>query len=53
MRRFLSDYGLGVVLGVIFAVTMLIATYFQLAHVIAALDLETEEPFVGWEVGPS
>jgi 4-carboxymuconolactone decarboxylase len=39
--------------GEVFAVTMLIATYFQLAHVMAALDLETEEPFVGWEVGPS
>jgi alkylhydroperoxidase family enzyme len=37
--------------GEIFAITMLIATYFQLAHVMAALDLETEEPFVGWEVG--
>lgn len=37
--------------GEIFAVTMLIATYFQLAHVMAALDLETEEAFVGWEVG--
>jgi 4-carboxymuconolactone decarboxylase len=35
----------------IFGVTMLITQYFQLAHVMAALDLETEEPFVGWEVG--
>ena len=35
----------------VLGVTMLITTYFQLAHVMAALDLETEEPFVGWEVG--
>jgi len=35
----------------IFGLTMLITQYFQLAHVMAALDLETEEPFVGWEVG--
>jgi 4-carboxymuconolactone decarboxylase len=35
----------------ILGVTMLITTYFQLAHVMAALDLETEEPFVGWDVG--
>ncbi len=35
----------------ILGVTMLITQYFQLAHVMAALDLETEEPFVGWEVG--
>lgn len=35
----------------IFGVTALITTYFQLARVMAALDLETEEPFVGWEVG--
>ncbi|HEY7295595.1 MAG TPA: carboxymuconolactone decarboxylase family protein [Dehalococcoidia bacterium] len=31
-------------------VTMLITLYFQLARVMAALDLETEEPFVGWDV---
>lgn len=37
--------------GEVFGVTMLITTYFQLAQVMAALDLETEEPFVGWEVG--
>jgi 4-carboxymuconolactone decarboxylase len=34
----------------ILGITMLITTYFQLARVMAALDLETEEPFVGWEV---
>jgi 4-carboxymuconolactone decarboxylase len=38
--------------GEVFGVTMLITQYFQLAHVMAALDLETEEPFVGWEVAP-
>lgn len=32
----------------VLGVTMLITQYFQLAHVMAALDLETEEPFVGW-----
>ena len=31
-----------------FGVTFLITLYFQLAHVMVALDLETEEPFVGW-----
>lgn len=31
-------------------ITFLVTLYFQLAHVMAALDLETEEPFVGWEV---
>ena len=36
--------------GDIFGVTFLITLYFQLAHVMAALDLETEEPFVGWEL---
>jgi alkylhydroperoxidase family enzyme len=35
----------------IVGVTMLITTYFQLANVMAALDLETEEPFVGWDAG--
>jgi alkylhydroperoxidase family enzyme len=35
----------------VLGVTMLITTYFQLAHIMAALDLETEEPFAGWEVG--
>jgi alkylhydroperoxidase family enzyme len=34
----------------IVGVTMLITTYFQLARIMAALDLETEQPFVGWEV---
>ena len=33
-----------------FGVTFLITLYFQLAHVMAALDLETEEPFVGWRL---
>jgi hypothetical protein len=33
----------------VFGVTFLIALYFGLAQVMAALDLETEEPFVGWE----
>jgi alkylhydroperoxidase family enzyme len=32
-------------------ITFLITLYFQLAHVMAAFDLETETPFVGWEVG--
>ena len=32
----------------IVGVTFLITLYFQLAHVMAALDLETEEEFVGW-----
>lgn len=35
----------------VLGVTMLITVYFQLAHVMAALDLETEEPFVGWDAG--
>ena len=34
----------------IFGITMLITEYFRLAHVMAALDLETEEPFVGWDI---
>jgi 4-carboxymuconolactone decarboxylase len=34
--------------GEMFGVTFLITLYFQLAHVMEALDLETEEPFVGW-----
>ncbi len=34
--------------GEVFGVLYLITMYFQLAHVMAALDLETEEPFVGW-----
>jgi 4-carboxymuconolactone decarboxylase len=37
--------------GEVLGVTMLITLDFQLAHVMAALDLETEEPFVGWEAG--
>lgn len=32
-------------------ITALITTYFGLARIMAALDLETEEPFVGWEIG--
>jgi 4-carboxymuconolactone decarboxylase len=36
--------------GEIFGVTFLITLYFQLAQVMAALDLETEEPFVGWDL---
>jgi alkylhydroperoxidase family enzyme len=36
--------------GEVLGVTALITTYFQLAQIMAALDLETEEPFVGWEV---
>ena len=35
----------------VLGVTMLITLYFQLARIMAALDLETEGPFVGWEVG--
>lgn len=35
----------------IFAINLLITLYFQLAHIMAALDLETEEPFVGWDAG--
>jgi 4-carboxymuconolactone decarboxylase len=34
----------------VLGVTMLITLYFHLAHIMAALDLETEEPFVGWQV---
>ncbi|MBI2760177.1 MAG: carboxymuconolactone decarboxylase family protein [Chloroflexi bacterium] len=34
----------------VLGVTMLITLYFQLAHIMAALDLETEEPFVGWQI---
>jgi alkylhydroperoxidase family enzyme len=37
----------------ILGVTMLATTYFELAHVMAALDLETEQPFVGWDAGGS
>ncbi len=33
----------------IVGITYLITLYFQLAHVMAALDLETEEEFAGWE----
>jgi 4-carboxymuconolactone decarboxylase len=32
-------------------VTYLIALYFGLAQVMATMELETEEPFVGWELG--
>ena len=35
----------------IFGITYLVTLYFQLAHMMAAFDLETEVPFVGWEVG--
>jgi alkylhydroperoxidase family enzyme len=35
----------------ILGVTYLVSLYFALARVMAALDLETEAPFVGWEVG--
>ncbi len=35
----------------IMGVSMLITTYFQLAAMMAIVDLETEEPFVGWDVG--
>ena len=37
----------------VLGVTALITLYFQLAQIMAALDLETEEPFVGWDVGAS
>ena len=37
----------------ILGVTALITLYFQLAHIMAALDLETEEPFVGWDLSES
>lgn len=36
--------------GEVFGVTYLVSLYFQLARVMAALDLETEEPFVGWNL---
>jgi 4-carboxymuconolactone decarboxylase len=34
----------------VFGITFLITLYFQLAQVMATLELETEEPFVGWNV---
>ncbi len=34
----------------IMGVSMLITTYFQLAAMMAIMDLETEEPFVGWDM---
>ena len=34
--------------GEMFGIAFLITLYFQLAHVMSAIDLETEEPFVGW-----
>lgn len=37
----------------IVGVTMLISTYFSLALLMQAMDLETEEPFVGWDAGLS
>jgi len=36
--------------GEVVGVTMLITLYFHLARIMAALDLETEAPFVGWIV---
>jgi alkylhydroperoxidase family enzyme len=33
-------------------VTFLITLYFQLARIMAALELETEDEFVGWELPP-
>jgi alkylhydroperoxidase family enzyme len=36
--------------GEILGVTALITAYFLLAQIMAALDLETEGPFVGWDV---
>jgi alkylhydroperoxidase family enzyme len=36
--------------GEVFGLTFLVTLYFQLAHVMAAFDLETEEPFIGWDV---
>jgi alkylhydroperoxidase family enzyme len=38
--------------GQVVGITVLISLYFALARVMAALDLETEDPFVGWELGP-
>jgi 4-carboxymuconolactone decarboxylase len=35
----------------VLGVTYLITLYFQLARVMAIMDLETEVPFVGWELG--
>ena len=35
----------------IFCVTYLITLYFQLARVMAVMELEPEAPFVGWELG--
>ncbi|MDZ7727398.1 MAG: carboxymuconolactone decarboxylase family protein [Dehalococcoidia bacterium] len=37
----------------IFGVTYLITLYFQLAQVMANFDLETEDPFVGWDLAGS
>jgi alkylhydroperoxidase family enzyme len=34
----------------IYGISYLITTYFQLAHMMANFDLETEEAFVGWKV---
>ena len=34
----------------VFGISYLITLYFQLAHMMATFDLETEVPFVGWEV---
>jgi alkylhydroperoxidase family enzyme len=36
--------------GEIMGITVLISLYFSLARIMAALDLETEDPFVGWEI---
>jgi 4-carboxymuconolactone decarboxylase len=37
----------------VFGITYLITMYFQLAQIMATFDLETEEPFVGWELEES
>jgi alkylhydroperoxidase family enzyme len=34
----------------VLGITYLITYYLQAGHVMAAMDLETEEPFVGWEI---
>ena len=36
--------------GAVFGVTFLITLNFQLAQIMATLDLETEDPFVGWKL---
>jgi alkylhydroperoxidase family enzyme len=39
--------------GEVLGITCLITLYFQLARVMAIMDLETEEPFVGWDLAGS